>query len=385
MILSGQASGLSANEAKVMVKMINLDTGNRWTLTRANFIDRRFMMQAIMRRVEQEDDDDDDDDDDDEDEKPDPFHHNAGHTVLGCATCFLDSLSYNIEFDEKVNIVDYKGRNEGQLHVSVYPVTSNGDLLNEDDVNEDPESLLGKEMNLKVTIHQAAGVRKFERLMVNFEDPYTKEQVKTAEISDPGDLTWNYTHQIKVAKVDRAFLDFITEGSMACFVRVWQSDEESGTDRQSHGNASKVSRAAFDGKQSLSSTQSGDVKEQLTSLLSDFQYGSRDGTNLAAAIEAIIEGRPIPKPQKHSFGPSVQDLQKRLEEAEKELRKSRRKSTLAIVQQRDRRASLSSVADIEEMEDNKKKQSDEGKAKKDDGKKNDEGKKEKKSKACTIS
>ena len=53
MILSGPAAGLPANEAKVMVKMINLETGNRWMLSRSNFIDRRFMMQAIMRSAEQ--------------------------------------------------------------------------------------------------------------------------------------------------------------------------------------------------------------------------------------------------------------------------------------------------------------------------------------------
>jgi hypothetical protein len=115
MILSGPAAGLPANEAKVMVKMINLETGNRWMLSRSNFIDRRFMMQAIMRSAEQgEYDDEEDDDDDDEDgEKPDPWYHSPAFVILGCATCFLDSLTYNIEFDEKVNIVDYKGRNEG--------------------------------------------------------------------------------------------------------------------------------------------------------------------------------------------------------------------------------------------------------------------------------
>ena len=149
-----------------MGKDIQLGTGNRWMLSRSNFIDRRFMMQAIMRSAEQgeyEDGEEDEDEDEDEGgEKPDPWYHSPAFVILGCATCFLDSLTYNIEFDEKVNIVDYKGRNEGQLHFSVYPCTTDDACthLDEDDVNEEPEALIGKPMNLEMKAHSAQGVKK---------------------------------------------------------------------------------------------------------------------------------------------------------------------------------------------------------------------------------
>merc|ERR1712054_239030 len=110
-VLSGPVAGLQQGESTVMVKMRNMDTGNRWMISRGNFIDRRFRMQNLLRKFRDDDDEraggeEDDEDEDEEDDGVDPFQVDAGDIIIGAATCFLQSLCYLIEFEDSLNIVD---------------------------------------------------------------------------------------------------------------------------------------------------------------------------------------------------------------------------------------------------------------------------------------
>jgi len=346
MILSGPAAGLPANEAKVMVKMINLETGNRWMLSRSNFIDRRFMMQAIMRSAEQGefDDDDDDDDDDDEGEKPDPWYHSPAFVILGCATCFLDSLTYNIEFDEKVNIVDYKGRNEGQLHFSVYPCTEAGAHLDEDDVNEEPENLIGQPMYLEMKAHSAQGVKKTNKMKVVYTDPYTKVEIETNEISDEDALEWDHTHVVKVPSVERDMLEWLKTGSLSCFVKVWQSDDD-----WVPGTMARQSTTLSVGAGKRKSVGGGGealahINQVLRVIVKEFTDGERDGKNVVNAVTALLDGKPLVPPGKDVGGPTVAELEQKLTNAEEQVRALRRKGTLAVLMSAKGRKSMSESA-----------------------------------------
>lgn len=345
MILSGPAAGLPANEAKVMVKMINLETGNRWMLSRSNFIDRRFMMQAIMRSAEQgEYDDDDDDEDDDEDEKPDPWYHSPAFVILGCATCFLDSLTYNIEFDEKVNIVDYKGRNEGQLHFSVYPCTESGAHLDEDDVNEEPENLIGQAMYLEMKAHSAQGVKKTNKMKVSYSDPNTKAEIETTEISDEDALEWDHTHMVKIEKVEREMLEWLKTGSLSCFVKVWQSDDDwvPGTMARQSTTLSvggRKSKAGGDG----GGEALAHINQVLRVIVKEFNDGERDGKNVVSAVSALLDGKPLVPPGKDVGGPTMAELEQKLANADEQIRALRRKGTLAVLMTAQGRKSLGAV------------------------------------------
>jgi hypothetical protein len=332
MILSGPAAGLPANEAKVMVKMINLETGNRWMLSRSNFIDRRFMMQAIMRSAEQGEYDEDDDDEEEEDgEKPDPWYHSPAFVILGCATCFLDSLTYNIEFDEKVNIVDYKGRNEGQLHFSVYPCTEQGAHLDEDDVNEEPENLMGQPMFLEMRAHSAQGVKKTNKMKVVYTDPYSKAEVETSEIDDEDALEWDHMHMVKIPAVDRPILDWLKSGSLSCFVKVWQSDDDwvPGT------LARQSTTLSIGGRKKSMGGGGGEalahINQVLRVIVKEFKEGERDGKNVVAAVTALLDGKPPVPPAKDLNGPTVAELENKLQSAEEQIRSLRRKGTLAVL------------------------------------------------------
>jgi len=419
MILSGPAAGLPPSEAKVMVKMINLQTGNRWMLSSNNFIDRRYMMQAMMRKADQdgEEDDEDDEDEDDEADAPDPFYHSPSFVVVGCATCFLDSLSYNIEFDEKVNIVDYKGRNEGQIHVTVYPCNDADKTLSEDDVNEEPESQIGHPMNLRVEIKSIAGVRKTHRLKVCFNNPHDDSEVETAELKETSDFRWDFTSYIKVAKVDREFLEYLQNDSLSLFIKTWQDDDavSSGMVRENTmmkkksmggrmGTAADIENLGGPGSQEIAEIKERaetseraleDWKAKLLSLIGDYRDGNRDALSISQGIESIIDGTAIPAPTKEVSGVTVGELQAQLAAKDNEIRGLKRKATLnKIFTNRECRASAAQVrqstAQLSQMDEQSREQIqelEEALAKAEEKNKKQEApsdKKEQKSAACIL-
>lgn len=350
MILSGPAAGLPQAEAKVMIKMANLQTGNRWMLSRSNFIDRRFMMQKLMMNAEA--DSGDESEEEDEEGGPDPFHHEPDFVTIGCATCFLDSLTYNIEFDEKVNIVDYKGRNEGQLHVSVYPANENGVNFDPEDVNEDPNDLLDKPMYLKLTIHSATGITKNTKLKVTFLDPYDDVEHMTAELEANGSATWNFEHLIKVKMVDSKFLQWLQEGSLTMFVKAFQTDDldpamyvgaRENTMLDIHGNA--VSGGGGGGGNAAAELAK--AKSTLATVLQQFKEGERDAASLVAAIDSVVKGTPTPLPNKQVAGPTADELRVQVANLQEELRTLKRKHTMASIgEKRKTREAQNQLAEI---------------------------------------
>eukprot|EP00729_Bicosta_minor_P015103 gene15103-21261_t len=282
MILSGPAAGLPANEAKVMVKMINLET---------------------------------------------------------------DSLTYNIEFDEKVNIVDYKGRNEGQLHFSVYPCTEEGAHLDEDDVNEEPDNLVGQQMFLEMKAHSAQGVKKTNKMKVVYTDPFSKTEIETNEISDEDALEWDHTHMVKVPSVDVTFLDWLKTGSLSCFVKVWQSDDDwvPGTMARQSTTLSIGGRkkSMGGGNEALAH-----IHNHLRVIVKEFNEGERDGKNVVAAVTALLDGKPLVPPGKDVGGPTIAELEQKLSNADEQIRALRRKGTLAVLMSAKGRKSMADTETV---------------------------------------
>ena len=75
--------------------------------------------------------------------------------LIGNANVFLQSLSYALDFDDKLAITDYKGTEEGSILINVTPCLQNGKPLDEDYFVEDPKDLIGKPYHFKVTVRNA--------------------------------------------------------------------------------------------------------------------------------------------------------------------------------------------------------------------------------------
>eukprot|EP00041_Stephanoeca_diplocostata_P027948 m.780208 g.780208 ORF g.780208 m.780208 type:complete len:361 (-) comp23280_c2_seq18:723-1805(-) len=206
-ILKGAVAGLEDNESRLMVKMRNLDTNNRWMLPKDDFVARHFAMHQLLQRVAPDDDGSGCYGDGGGDNGDDPFHHAPGMIVLGSANCMLASLCYNIEFDDDVNIYDYKGRSEGKLKVVIYPCDADGTLHDVNNVYDDPNALLGQPLSFKfslrgATLHKTKYAGGIE---VQFTHKYCEDGriFKTATAQGTNHPTWDFEHVFTIPKVDK--------------------------------------------------------------------------------------------------------------------------------------------------------------------------------------
>ena len=81
----------------------------------------------------------------------DPFWEPTEDVLIGTASVFLQSLSYALDFEDKLTITDYKGLEEGHLFVNITPCNQAGRTLDEDSFVDEPSELLGKPYHFKVS------------------------------------------------------------------------------------------------------------------------------------------------------------------------------------------------------------------------------------------
>mmetsp|Transcript_27741 Transcript_27741/g.72831 ORF Transcript_27741/g.72831 Transcript_27741/m.72831 type:complete len:1000 (-) Transcript_27741:1314-4313(-) len=274
-VLSGPVAGLQRNESKVMIKMRNLDSENKWMLECDEFVNRHFVMQKMLRTIAEREDDDENVSVCDlnllEEGEADPFNVEPGPIILGTATCFLQSLCYRIECDDELNIVDYKGRNEGKLQVSVFPCNEKGVRCDPNDVNEDPRNLLKKKVSFEIII-SGAQLRKAKYVngvFVKFGSKHIGEvSAQTKMIKGTNNPQFKYKTVFTIPKVTPEILEWLEHGNLGFFVYVWQSDVAVADDplRKSTKELAKRRRASTSGKLVASGTALGDAGAELTRL-----------------------------------------------------------------------------------------------------------------------
>ena len=80
----------------------------------------------------------------------DPFWEPTEDVLIGTSNVFLQSLSYALDFDDRLAITDYKGVEEGYMYVNVTPCEASGKLLDSEYFVDDPSQLLTKSFHFKV-------------------------------------------------------------------------------------------------------------------------------------------------------------------------------------------------------------------------------------------
>ena len=92
----------------------------------------------------------------------DPFFDPPEAQVIGKATIYLNALVYNLPIEEATPIIDYKGKEEGELLVKVVPHLSpkmpETEDEEEDDIPEEISELIGKKLHITVCVQSARGL-----------------------------------------------------------------------------------------------------------------------------------------------------------------------------------------------------------------------------------
>lgn len=133
----------------VMVKMKDLLNENTWLWERGRFMNRRYLIQELYQKYQ------DGEDVSQISKEDDPFWEAPEDTLVGTANVFLQSLSYCLEFEDRIIVADYKGTEEGFITVNVAPCSVSGNTTGEDTFVEDPKELLEHAFHFKVMIKDA--------------------------------------------------------------------------------------------------------------------------------------------------------------------------------------------------------------------------------------
>nr|XP_039265473.1 kinesin-like protein KIF28P isoform X1 [Styela clava] len=212
-LISGATQDDKDKGTRVMVRVTNLLNKNVWMWERGQFINRRYMIQELYQQFV---------DGDDSyltiEKEKDPFYDPPQDYLIGSSNAFLQSLSYALDFDDKLTITDHKGQEEGGLYVVVSPCNAKGKPLpEEENFVEDPSELIGQAYHVKVTVKSADidNSRFTNGLYVQYKFLNESELTTTPVIK--GTLRPDFNHQriISIPSMSQEHLDFFDNSSIS--------------------------------------------------------------------------------------------------------------------------------------------------------------------------
>jgi len=208
-LVSSAAQEAGGKETKVLVKMKNLLNDNVWLWERGKFMNRRFLMMDLYQRFL----------DGDETVKSipqeeDPFWEPPEDVLIGTANVFLQSLSYQLDFDDKLGITDYKGIEQGSLIINVTPCTQNGKPVDEESFVEDPKELLGKPYHFKVTVRNAEIMKsRFSQgIYIKYRTMGDTEDTETPIVKETLSPEFNHSRLFSYPSITEEHLEWFDSG-----------------------------------------------------------------------------------------------------------------------------------------------------------------------------
>jgi hypothetical protein len=194
----------------VTIRVTSLENGNVWHWNHIKFDSRLYMMRELYQEYM----------DFGPREIPkskDPFWDPPEAVEIGKAYVYLKALSQLVEIESDFAIVDYKGDEQGQLSVSIFPEGPGGEDL---DYLATSEELIGKPLTLLVRIPSAKGIPpKFNNdVFVNFA---FMDQVKETEACETKTTnpTWKFQTRFKFDQVNEELRQYLLKEAAVFEVR----------------------------------------------------------------------------------------------------------------------------------------------------------------------
>ncbi|XP_052713269.1 kinesin-like protein KIF28 isoform X5 [Crassostrea angulata] len=207
---------------RVTVKMKNLLNGNTWLWERGKFITRRYLIQELYQKFL------DGENISNIPKEQDPFWEPTEDVLIGTSNLFLQSLSYCLDFEDTLNISDYKGQEEGHLKVKLEPCDNKGKPIDEEAFVDDPHELLNKPYHFKLTVENAnIHKSRFSKgIMVKYsvKNNGKVEEVKTPTVKNTLTPTFNHSKVISIPKLKQENLDFFESGCITLSIYGIQED-----------------------------------------------------------------------------------------------------------------------------------------------------------------
>ena len=93
------------------------------------------------------------------DPSEDPFYEKQEPILLGSAFYLLGGLPYLMDNPRKIPIIATNSKVYGQLSINVVPCAEDGnESLDEDEISDEPEALIGNSLDFKVKIENVTNL-----------------------------------------------------------------------------------------------------------------------------------------------------------------------------------------------------------------------------------
>jgi len=194
----------------IQIRVTSQENGNIWHWNHVKFDSRLFLMREVYQEYQ-------DFGPRDIPKSKDPFWDPPEAVEIGKAYVYLKALSQLVEIESDFAIVDYKGDEQGQLSVEIFPEGPNGEDL---DYLATSEELIGKPLTLLVRIPGARGLpSKYNNdVFVNFSFQECVKETEACELktSDP---TWKFQTRIKFDCVTEELRQYLLKEAAVFEVR----------------------------------------------------------------------------------------------------------------------------------------------------------------------
>lgn len=165
----------------------------------------------------------------------DPFWEPPEDVLIGTASVFLQSLSYALDFDDKLSITDYKGEEVATVVINVAPCYANEKPLSEEFFVDEPSELLGKDYHYKVTIRNATvHDAKFNKgLYIKYKPFRENEDTQTKTVTGTLSPEFNHSKVFHFDSITQDHLEWFDAGCIAfqLFGRQEDSDPDAARSR----------------------------------------------------------------------------------------------------------------------------------------------------------
>ncbi|VUZ43253.1 unnamed protein product [Hymenolepis diminuta] len=217
---------------KLVVRMKCTKTGHTWMWERGKFLSRRFLIQEIYQSFE----------DGSAARNPikqenDPFWEPLEPLLVGFAPAFLQSLSYGLDYTDRLQISDLDGQSIGKLAVSLQPCLATGEFPDGENREglfvEDPKKLLGKPFYFNVGVSRISlpgllhGTKTSLRYSVYKELKPTIIRLDASQMQGhSGKLDISHNRKINFKKVTNELLAYFEKECIAFLVYIDQGNTD---------------------------------------------------------------------------------------------------------------------------------------------------------------
>eukprot|EP01135_Chromosphaera_perkinsii_P005304 Nk52_evm1s337 gene=Nk52_evmTU1s337 len=219
-VKSGESHSNMDKSKSILIRVEDGNTNFVSLWTKDKFISRRFLIQELyqkylestdrlsptemMKSIPQEED---------------PFWDPPEDLYLGSVYLYLQSLAYQVDVDEDLNINNYMGKSEGSLNVVLKACDEKGKPIDDDKLVSEPRDMLGKRLDFIVKIPYGSGIKWLDDdgtrgVFCRFKFFVSKKLYESSVVYGLKQPDFNYKCRFSINPVTEEFINYLENSAL---------------------------------------------------------------------------------------------------------------------------------------------------------------------------